>query len=42
MENPEFSKSMISPNEIYSYDTHKNIPWNISEYELPALHFDQR
>jgi hypothetical protein len=33
---------MISPKEIFNYDTHNNIPWNITEYELPALHFDQR
>ena len=27
---------------MYSYSTHTNLPWNITEYELPALHFDQK
>ena len=42
MENPELVKSMISPRQIYSYDKNNNIPWNMSQYELPALHFDQK
>jgi hypothetical protein len=30
MENPEISKSaIISPKEMFAYDNHKNIPWNI-------------
>lgn len=40
MDNPEGSYSPISPREMFRYDNHKNIPWNITEYHTPALHRD--
>lgn len=33
---------MINAKEMHKYNTHANIPWNIAEYEVPALHFDQK
>ena len=29
MDNPE----VLAPEVIYSYDTHRNIPWNDTEYQ---------
>ena len=27
---------------MHSYDNHTNIPWNITQYNVPKLHFDQK
>lgn len=40
MDNPEVSCSQISPREMFNYDNHKNIPWNVTQYHPPALHRD--
>lgn len=36
MDNPE----SISPQLIFAYDTHKNIPWNDTEYQPPKVYED--
>ena len=36
MENPELIP--LSPELIYSYDTHRNIPWNDPEYQPPKVY----
>ena len=41
MHNPE-SEPQLSPQKIYDYDQHTNIPWNVTQYEVPKLHFDQK
>lgn len=30
MDNPE---TVLAPETIYAYDTHRNIPWNDTEYQ---------
>lgn len=42
MENPESQSPPLSPRTIYSYDKHTNIPWNVTQYHTPSLHFDQK
>lgn len=42
MQNPENHFIELSPRTIFDYDNHKNIPWNISQYAVPAQHFDQK
>ena len=42
MENPESSSPPLSPRVMHKYDTHTNIPWNIPQYHVPSLHFDQK
>lgn len=37
MDNPE-SVSLLTPNLIYAYDTHRNIPWNDTEYQPPKVY----
>lgn len=27
---------------MHDYDNHTNIPWNITQYNVPSLHFDQK
>jgi hypothetical protein len=39
MNNPERSFA-LPPNLIYSYDTHRNIPWNDTEYQPPRVYED--
>jgi hypothetical protein len=41
MSNPEVS-SPISPRTMYCYDRQTNIPWNLTQYRVPALHSDYR
>ena len=38
MENPEFIP--LSPQVIYNYDTHRNIPWNDTEYQPLKVYED--
>lgn len=40
MDNPEFNG--LSPDVIYSYDTHRNIPWNDTEYQPVRQYLDPR
>ena len=42
MENPESQSPPLSPRMMHSYDNHTNIPWNITQYNVPKLHFDQK
>jgi hypothetical protein len=42
MDNPESNSSELTPTTIYKYDHHSNIPWNILEYKVPALHNDYK
>ncbi len=35
MSNPQFSRHTIDTATMYSYSQHKNIPWNITEYQTP-------
>ena len=42
MENPESHSPALSPKMMHSYDNHTNIPWNMTQYDVPALHFDQK
>ena len=37
MENPQ-----LSPQIIYAYDTHKNIPWNTTEYQPVRQYLDPK
>ena len=39
MDNPEVA---ISPQTMYAYDTHRNIPWNDSEYKPHREYLDPR
>lgn len=39
MENPE---SLLPPQTIYAYDTHRNIPWNTTEYRPEREYLDPR
>jgi hypothetical protein len=34
MSNPETAHT-IDPSTIYLYSTHRNVPWNITEYNAP-------
>lgn len=36
LSNPE----TLPPQLMFSYDTKKNIPWNIQEYKTPRLYLD--
>lgn len=36
LSNPE----TLPPQLMFSYDTKKNIPWNIREYKTPRLYLD--
>ena len=42
MQNPESSSPPLSPRQMYSYDNHTNIPWNVTQYHVPALHNDYK
>ena len=42
MDNPESHSVNLSPRTIFAYDSHTNIPWNITQYQPPAFHFDQK
>ena len=30
----------LNPEVIYAYDTHRNIPWNDTEYQPPKVYED--
>lgn len=40
MNNPETPE--LSPRTIYSYNKHENLPWNLTQYEVPTLHYDYK
>jgi len=42
MENPESHSPPLSPRMMHSYNNHTNIPWNMTQYSVPALNFDQK
>ena len=42
MENPESSSPPLSPRVMHNYNNHTNIPWNITQYTVPALHYDHK
>jgi len=39
MENPESNRN-LSAEVIYSYDTHRNLPWNDTEYQPVREYLD--
>ena len=42
MENPESSSPSLTPRTMYKYDQHTNLPWNMTQYEVPALPYDYK
>ena len=42
MENPESPRPELPAKTMYAYDTHRNIPWNMTQYEVPQLPFDHK
>lgn len=42
MQNPEAESVQLSPHKIYDYDHHTNLPWNMTQYEVPVLHYDYK
>jgi len=36
------SEVSLDPRTIYNYDTHRNIPWNIIEYQPVREYLDPR
>ena len=42
MDNPESQSGDLSPRTMFAYDSHKNIPWNVTQYHVPILHYDYK